>query len=239
VVIVGESLGRQKSRIPFDGGSGRLLDRALKQAGRTKDQVFTTNVVDWHPPNDYRLTRQDIDNEIPRLKGELEAIHPKLVICLGKLAATTLRTLYPEASQLPWPFSAPRKQIDHPALLFTLHPSAALRQRNKLPEEEREPYERRYVSSLAAALRWSFESDDATRQPWTEADVIAVDDLYREYGRLGATHPKVQALSRRLGRTPAAVAAEMNNLHHAHSEPGVYPGKHWRFSELDRKVADR
>jgi len=240
VVIVGESLGPQKSRIPFDGGSGRLLDRALKEAGRTKNEVFTTNVVDWHPPNNYRLTQQDIDSELPRLTGELDAIHPKLVVCLGKVAATTLRTLYPEAPELPWPFTAPRTQIDkNPALLFALHPSAALRHRNKLPEEEREPYESRYVSSLAGALRWSFESDCVTRQPWSEADVIAVDDLYREFGKLGAEHPEVQALARRLGRAATAVAAEVNNLRHAHSEPGVYPGKHWRFSALDRKVADR
>lgn len=95
------------------------------------------------------------------------------------------------------------------------------------------------MSSLARALRWSFESDSVTRQPWTEADVIAVDDLYREHGKLSATCPEVEALARRLGRTPTAVAAEMNNLHHAHSEPGVYPGRHWHFSELDRRVADR
>lgn len=240
VVIVGESLGAQKSRIPFDGGSGRLLECALNKADRTKGQVFTTNVVDWHPPNNYRLTQQDIDNEIPRLKGELDAIHPKLVICLGKIAATTLRTLHPEAPELPWPFTAPRKQIDiRPALLFALHPSAVLRQRNKLPEEERGPYEHRYVSSLARAVRWSFDDDGATRQSWTEADVIAVDDLYRKLGKLSAKHPEVEALSRELGRTPTAIAAEMNNLHHAHREPGVYPGKLWRFSELDRKVADR
>jgi uracil-DNA glycosylase len=47
VVIVGESLGAQKSGIPFDGGSGRLLKSALTEAGVTKDDVFTTNVVDW------------------------------------------------------------------------------------------------------------------------------------------------------------------------------------------------
>ena len=239
VVIVGESLGPQKSRIPFDGGCGWLLDRALEEAGRTKDEVFTTNVVDWHPPDNYRLTQHDIENEMPRLKSELNDIHPKLVVCLGKVAATTLRTLYPTASELPWPFSPPKQIEKAPALLFVLHPSAAMRERNKLPEQERDPYERRYVSSLARALRWSFESDGVTRRPWTEADVIAVDDLYREHGKLGAEHPKVQALSRRLGRTPTAVAAAMNNLHHAHSEPGVYPGKHWRFSELARKVADR
>ncbi|MEZ0343127.1 uracil-DNA glycosylase family protein [Mycobacterium sp. pV006] len=240
VVIVGESLGRQKSQIPFDGGSGRLLDRALQEAGRNKHEVFTTNVVDWHPPSGYRLTQLDIEKEVPRLKAELDAIQPKLVVCLGKVAATTLRSLYPQAPELHWPFTVPAKNLgEKPALLFVLHPSAALRARNKLPKEEREPYERRYMSSLAAALRWSFESDGPSRQPWTEAELIAVDDVYREHGRLGEEHPVVRALARRLRRRPSAVAAAMNNLHHAHSEPGVYPSKRWRFSELARKVADR
>ncbi|WNG89225.1 uracil-DNA glycosylase family protein [Mycobacterium sp. ITM-2016-00317] len=240
VVIVGESLGSQKSRIPFDGGSGRLLDQALKEANRTKDEVFTTNVVDWHPTNDYRLTRQDIDEELPRLTAELDAIRPRLVICLGQVAATTVRPLYPEAPELPWPFTAPPTPITKdPALLYALHPSAALRRRNKLPREEREPYERGYVASLAQALRWSFESETEARNTWTETDVIAVDDLYREHGKLRAEHAEIQNLARRLGRTPTAVAAEMNNLHHAHSEPGVYPGNRWRFSALNRRVADR
>lgn len=109
VVIVGESLGPQKSGIPFDGGSGRLLDHALKEAGTTKDAVFTTNVVDWHPRSGYRLTKQDVDREMPRLRGELDAIAPRLVICLGRVAATTLRKLYPDAPELPWPFSVPRQ----------------------------------------------------------------------------------------------------------------------------------
>lgn len=102
VVIVGESLGRQRSRIPFDGGSGRLLNRALEEAGTTKDAVFTTNVVDWHPLNSYQLTQRDISNETPRLKRELDAVSPKLVICLGKVAETTLRTLYPDARIFRW-----------------------------------------------------------------------------------------------------------------------------------------
>lgn len=162
VVIVGESLGPQQSGIPFDGGSGRLLVSALGKAGVTRDDVFITNVVDWHPTNNHRITRQDIESGKPRLKRELEGVSPKLVICLGKVAATTLRTLYPEARELRWPFTAPRKRIDNgPALLFVMHPSAALRQRNKLPVGERERYERRYVSSLARALRWSFHD----RQP--------------------------------------------------------------------------
>lgn len=238
VVIVGESLGRQESGIPFDGGSGRLLDRALAEAGRDKSAVYTTNVVDWHPPSGYRLTPQDIRAEKPRLKNELEAIRPDLVICLGKIAATAVRDLYPKAPELP--SDGERIPMDDgPALMFALHPSAALRARNRLPAEERDTYERRYVSGLAGALRWGFERDGLSRQSWAEADVIAVDDLYREHGKLTAEHVEVRALARRLGRTPTAVAAEMNNLHRAHCEPGVYPGERWRFSELDRRVADR
>lgn len=160
VVIVGESLGPQKSRIPFDGGSGRLLDLALQQADIPKEAVFTTNVVDWHPTNGYRITRQDIENGKHHLKRELKTLSPKLIICLGKVSAATLRDLYPEARELRWPFIAPRTRIDNgPALLLALHPSAALRERNKLPVDEREPYELRYVSSLTRALRWSFRSD--------------------------------------------------------------------------------
>jgi len=158
VVIVGESLGSQKSRIPFDGHSGWLLDRAFDEADRAKVEVFTTNVVDWHPPAGQRLTRLQIANEVPRLKHELEVVSPKLVICLGKVAATELRKLYDNAQVLDWPFTDPRQRIDNgPALLFALHPSAVLRARNKLPEAEREPYVSRYVSSLARALRWSFQ----------------------------------------------------------------------------------
>lgn len=122
--------------------------------------MFTTNVVDWHPTNNYRITRQDIESGKPRLKRELKAVSPKLVICFGEVAATTLRDLYPGAQFSSSPFRAPRKRIDNgPALLFVKHPSSAIRERNKLPEEEREPYVRRYVSSLVRALRWSFQSD--------------------------------------------------------------------------------
>jgi uracil-DNA glycosylase len=139
-----------------------LLDRALREAGKTKGDVFTTNVVDWHPTNNYRIARHDIESGKARLKRQLKVISPKLVICLGEVAATTLRDLYPDARKLRWPFRA-RKPINNgPALLFALHPSAALRARNKLPVEEREPYVRQYVSSLARALRWSFQGDSSS-----------------------------------------------------------------------------
>ncbi|ALI25983.1 hypothetical protein XA26_21380 [Mycolicibacterium fortuitum] len=92
--------------------------------------------------------------------------------------------------------------------------------------------------AMRAASQYTRETDRMTRQQWTEADVIAVDDLYRECGKVDETNPEVQALARRLGREPSAVAARLSNLHGAHSEPG-YPGTDWHFTKLDRKAADR
>lgn len=74
-----------------------------------------------------------------------------------------------------------------------------------------------------------------TQQAWTEADTIAADDLYQRLGskRLRATRPEVVALAEQLGRTPTAVAAQIDNLHHAHNDHD------WRASAMARKVADR
>jgi DNA invertase Pin-like site-specific DNA recombinase len=81
--------------------------------------------------------------------------------------------------------------------------------------------------------------DRAVAEPWTEDDVIAVDDLFRQYGKLTAHDDEVKALADQLGRTPTAVSARMRNLQAAHSEPGVYPGTGWHFTKMDRQVADR
>lgn len=97
----------------------------------------------------------------------------------------------------------------------------------------------------ASALAHEFGVSRATvyntrkRQPWSEEHVIAADDFYREHGLLDAKSPEVVALADRLGRVATAVAMKLVDLDKAHDEPGVYPGKHWRFSKLDRKVADR
>jgi hypothetical protein len=72
-------------------------------------------------------------------------------------------------------------------------------------------------------------------QHWTEAETVTAENLYRRLSsrRLRATHPDVIALADRLGRAPTAVAAHIDNLHHAHN------GNQWRSSEMARKVSGR
>lgn len=93
------------------------------------------------------------------------------------------------------------------------------------------------ASALAGEYGVSLTTVYAVR--WPEADVVAVDHLYRQHGYpLDVSHRLVDLLARRLKRTPEAVAARMKNLHGAHTEPG-YPGTRWHFTRLDRKVANR
>lgn len=75
--------------------------------------------------------------------------------------------------------------------------------------------------------------------PWTLEDVIAVDDLFLQHGKLTAEDDEVKELADQLGRTPTAVSARMRNLQAARDVPGQYPGTSWHFTKMDRQVADR
>lgn len=95
------------------------------------------------------------------------------------------------------------------------------------------------ASQIAYELGVSRATVYNTRMRWSEEHTIAADDFYREHGIVNAKDPRLQALAKRLGRVATAVEMKIVELDKAHAEPGVYPGKHWNFSRLDRKVADR
>jgi DNA invertase Pin-like site-specific DNA recombinase len=109
-------------------------------------------------------------------------------------------------------------------------------------EQARELDRRMAEGESASAIARDYGVSRATvyNTRWTEADIVAVDDVYREHGLPGdEKHPTVQALAADLGRSPSAVYMRMVQLDYAHQEPGVYPGTKWHWTKLDRKVADR
>lgn len=96
-------------------------------------------------------------------------------------------------------------------------------------------------SASALAREYGVSRATVYNTRWTEADITAVDDLYRKHGKkmIAETHPDIDALAEQLGRSPSAVYMRMVQLDYAHQEPGVYPGVVWHWTKLDRKVADR
>ena len=80
---------------------------------------------------------------------ELEIVAPRLVIGLGRYAEDALRSTYPEARVLSWPFAVPKGTGPRsPDLLLAQHPSWVMKQ----PKDFRE----QYVTSLALVLKWGF-----------------------------------------------------------------------------------
>src|SRR3954463_11523442 len=99
VMMVGEQPGDQEDLKgePFVGPAGRLLDRALEEAGIDRGLVYLTNVVKhfkWTARGKRRLHEKPNAREIavcrPWLEAELALIRPRVLVCLGATAAQAL-----------------------------------------------------------------------------------------------------------------------------------------------------
>ncbi|MBP2471612.1 DNA polymerase [Crossiella equi] len=101
VVFVGEQPGDEEDRKgePFVGPAGRLLDRALADAGVDRAQVYVTNAVKhfkFKPAErgKRRVHQKPARSEVlachPWLSAELAAVRPELVVCLGATAGQSL-----------------------------------------------------------------------------------------------------------------------------------------------------
>jgi uracil-DNA glycosylase len=97
--FVGEQLGDEEDRQghPFVGPAGRLLDRALVDAGIDRSLVYLTNAVKhfkFEERGKRRLHKKPNSAEIracrPWLEAELGLIQPKILVCLGATAAQTV-----------------------------------------------------------------------------------------------------------------------------------------------------
>ncbi len=154
VVIVGQSLCRacMAKQEPFYRGSGRLIDEALAIVGRNKCEVFTTNVVHCHPPGNRRSRREWKGNCTPYLHRELAIVQPRLVIGLGDDAHAALRSHYPDTEPLLWERQRLRSK-GSPDLWLAPHPSRILK---PWVQEENPGILKRYVASLARAIRFGF-----------------------------------------------------------------------------------
>jgi uracil-DNA glycosylase family protein len=151
VVLVGEQPGDKEDLAgePFVGPAGRILDRALEEAGIDRSATYVTNVVKhfkWEPRGKVRLHKKPNAAEQAAcrvwLDAELEVVQPRVVVCLGATAAKSLlgrsfKVTEQRGTLLDFPLA------DH--ALATVHPSSVLRG----PSEERE----RALAGMVTDLR--------------------------------------------------------------------------------------
>ncbi len=134
VMLVGEQPGNEEDLAghPFVGPAGRLLDRALADAGIARDQAYVTNVVKhfkWEPRGgNRRIHAKPNSVEIaacrPWLQAEMDLVRPHVLVCLGATAAQALlgRQFRVTQSRGQWVESSLA-----PYVLATVHPSSILR----------------------------------------------------------------------------------------------------------------
>lgn len=132
VLFVAEAPGRNEDRdgIPFTGKSGELFDRLLEGIGLHRNDIYLTNIVKCHPPGNRDPKPEEQERCIPYLKYETLLLRPKIIVCLGRIAAQRIIRPDYRITREHGEFLE-RKNV---WLTAVYHPSAILRDDTKMPQ---------------------------------------------------------------------------------------------------------
>lgn len=153
LMLVGEQPGDKEDLEgePFVGPAGRLLDKALGEAGIERSEAYLTNAVKhfkWKPRGKRRLHQTPRAGEVeackPWLEAEVEAVKPEALLALG---ATAGRALFGPKVRVTKDRGRPLESPLAPLAAITIHPSAILRLRD---HDEREAEFAAFVADLEA-----------------------------------------------------------------------------------------
>ena len=156
IVFVGEQPGDQEDQQgkPFVGPAGRVLDEGLEEAGIDRALAYVTNVVKhfkWEPRGKRRIHAKPNWAEIaacrPWLDAELEAVKPKVLVCLGASAA---QALLGRQFRVTKQRGLPVESDLAPHVIATVHPSSILRQES---EEARQAAMADFVADLKVVAK--------------------------------------------------------------------------------------
>ncbi len=129
IMLIAEAPGGQEDQqgIPFVGRSGEILDSLLRDCGLTREEIYITNIVKCHPPGNRDPQNEEKEACFPYLKYETYLLKPKIIVCLGRVAAQRIISADFRITRQhgTWIY---RKNC---ALTATYHPSAILRDSSK------------------------------------------------------------------------------------------------------------
>jgi DNA polymerase len=133
IMLVGEQPGDEEDLAgePFVGPAGRLLAKALSEAGIEPARIYVTNAVKhfkWEPRGKRRIHKTPAQREVEAchvwLEGEIAKVRPRVLVALG---ATALASLMEQRISIR---AARERHLALPGglrVIATYHPSAALR----------------------------------------------------------------------------------------------------------------
>lgn len=125
VLFVGEGPGEEEDRTgrPFVGAAGKYLDKWIAAAGLDRGRCFIANCVKCRPPQNREPHPDELSACLPYLERQIAVLAPRVVVCLGRIAAQTLLGTTTGVGALRGKVHD-RKGIP---LIATYHPSAVLR----------------------------------------------------------------------------------------------------------------
>ena len=92
LMFVGEGPGEREDAtgIPFVGAAGMLLDKYLEAGGIEREDVYIANILKCRPPKNRDPLPAEEDACIDYLREQVRLIQPKVIVCLGRIAAMRL-----------------------------------------------------------------------------------------------------------------------------------------------------
>ena len=131
-MLAGEGPGASEDAqgIPFVGRAGKFLDDMLAMIGLDRTKVYIANIVKCRPPENRDPLNVEQDACIGYLRRQMDLIRPKILVCLGRIAA--MRLIDPK-------FRITRDHgvwfdVDGMRMAALYHPSALLRDPGRRPE---------------------------------------------------------------------------------------------------------
>lgn len=124
-MLIGEAPGadEDKQGEPFVGRAGKLLNDILKAIQLTRDDIFIANILKCRPPGNRDPLPVEMETCIPYLHKQIELINPKIILCLGRVAANAMlgkKLSLSELRQNIYEFNGIK-------VMATYHPAALLR----------------------------------------------------------------------------------------------------------------
>jgi len=125
LVFVGEGPGADEDAqgLPFVGRAGKLLTQMIEAMGLQRKDVYICNVVKCRPPENRQPEEEEVSTCSPFLLRQIDTIAPKVIVCLGAVAAKTLLQTNRGISQ----FRGQWLEFRGRKLLATYHPAYLLR----------------------------------------------------------------------------------------------------------------